>query len=144
MASERFLFRVLTEEAMVCLQDHVAELAGQCEAMLPRLAALAGQITDEVPPQTCVVQLSLQLSRRSTCIAMSSHKSCTACTRPSVLRHALQNNLQTTLTVHGDMEESLIKYRNLLEVAEGRSPVPPLSPTAPKAGGLSAAAAAPK
>lgn len=30
------------------LQDHVGELAGQCEAMLPRLATLAEQVTDEV------------------------------------------------------------------------------------------------
>ena len=28
-------------------QDHVSELAGQCEAMLPRLAALAEQVSDE-------------------------------------------------------------------------------------------------
>jgi hypothetical protein len=55
---------------------------------------------------------------------------------------APQANLQTTLTVHGDMEESLIKYRNLLEVAEGRTP----SQLAPRAetkaaGGLAGAAA---
>jgi hypothetical protein len=37
------------------VQDHVGELAGQCEAMLPRLAALAEQITDEVP-QLCHTQ----------------------------------------------------------------------------------------
>jgi hypothetical protein len=34
------------------MQDHVAELAGQCEAMLPRLAALAEQVTDEVTHNT--------------------------------------------------------------------------------------------
>ena len=34
------------------MQDHVAELAGQCEAMLPRLAALAEQVTDEVTHDT--------------------------------------------------------------------------------------------
>ena len=28
-------------------QDHVSELAGHCEAMLPRLAALAQQVSDE-------------------------------------------------------------------------------------------------
>ena len=55
---------------------------------------------------------------------------------------APQANLQTTLTVHGDMEESLIKYRNLLEVAEGRTPsqLAPRAETKP-AGGLAGAAA---
>ncbi len=46
------------------MQDHVAELAGQCEAMLPRLAALAEQVTDEVTHDTLsarVLQLWQQL-----------------------------------------------------------------------------------
>lgn len=64
-------------------QDLVKELAGRCEDMLPKLAALAEEVTDE-------------------------------------------HNLDQTLVLHADMEESVAKYHSLLQTAEGKTPMVPL------------------
>lgn len=55
------------------MQDLVKELVSRCEEMLPKLATLAEEVTDE-------------------------------------------HNLDQTLVVHADMEESVQKYHSLLQV----------------------------